>query len=146
MGRLFHGMTQPLSNRLVPRRHLWVTYLLTFSLCTSSLLRLSSLAQLYTLPIPSRVDLPRQAPFYTPIWPATMPGEVIDRPNPQPLPSHLPDSLENLHIELPHDVLDQKACDALLRFRRAAFYIAAGEQRNISWEVDTSRLISSLQR
>ncbi|KAJ5577612.1 Transketolase C-terminal/Pyruvate-ferredoxin oxidoreductase domain II [Penicillium hispanicum] len=54
-----------------------------------------------------------------------MPGEVIDRPNPQPLPSHLPDGLENLHIELPHDVLDQKACDALLRFRRAALYIAA---------------------
>lgn len=58
---------------------------------------------------------------------ATMPGEVIDRPNPQPLPSHLPDDLENLKIKLPHETLDQKACDSLFKFRRAASYIAAGE-------------------
>jgi hypothetical protein len=56
-----------------------------------------------------------------------MPGEVIDRPNPQPLPSHLPDYLENLQIKLTQKTLDQKACDALFKFRRAACYIAAGK-------------------
>lgn len=56
-----------------------------------------------------------------------MPGEVIDRPNPQPLPSHLPDDLEKLQVTLSNGTLDQKACDALHKFRRAASYIAAGE-------------------
>jgi len=56
-----------------------------------------------------------------------MPGEVIDRPNPQPLPSHLPDYVENLKIKLNNGPLDQKACDALIKFRRAACYIAAGK-------------------
>lgn len=56
-----------------------------------------------------------------------MPGEVIDRPNPQPLPSQLPDYLEDLQINLSHEALDQKACDALFKFRRAACYIAAGK-------------------
>lgn len=64
------------------------------------------------------VDLP-----YTLI----MPGEVIKEPNPQPQPSHLPDYLENLSVKLDHEILDQKSCDALLKFRRAASYIAAGE-------------------
>ncbi|KAJ6093236.1 hypothetical protein N7486_008525 [Penicillium sp. IBT 16267x] len=54
-----------------------------------------------------------------------MPGEVIDRPNPQPLPSHLPDELEKLKVTIPHQTLDQEACDSLLKFRRAASYIAA---------------------
>ncbi|KAJ5541487.1 hypothetical protein N7494_006563 [Penicillium frequentans] len=54
-----------------------------------------------------------------------MPGEVIDRPNPQPLPSHLPDDLEKLKVTIPHESLDQRACDSLLKFRRAANYIAA---------------------
>lgn len=55
-----------------------------------------------------------------------MPGEVIDQPNPQPLPSHLPDSLNELRTSLPDETLNQKVCDALLKFRRAACYIAAG--------------------
>ncbi|KAJ5105920.1 hypothetical protein NUU61_003267 [Penicillium alfredii] len=54
-----------------------------------------------------------------------MPGEVIDRPNPQPLPSHLPDGLEKLSIKLSHETLDPKACDGLFKYRRAAAYIAA---------------------
>ncbi|KAJ5692792.1 phosphoketolase [Penicillium macrosclerotiorum] len=54
-----------------------------------------------------------------------MPGEVIDRPNPQSLPSHLPDELKRLAIELPNRSLDQKACNALFKFRSAASYIAA---------------------
>lgn len=56
-----------------------------------------------------------------------MPGEVISEPNPQPLPSHLPDFLEKLCVELDHKPLDQKAYDALSKFRRAACYIAAGK-------------------
>jgi hypothetical protein len=56
-----------------------------------------------------------------------MPGEVITEPNPKPLPSHLPDYLEQLSVELDHEKLDERACDALLKFRRAACYIAAGE-------------------
>lgn len=57
-----------------------------------------------------------------------MPGEVIDHPNPQPLPSHLPDDLENLKVTLRDETLDQKTCDALFKFRRAACYIAAGKK------------------
>lgn len=55
-----------------------------------------------------------------------MPGEVIDRPNPEPLPSNLPDYLAKLQVTLSHQTLDEKTCDALLKFRRAASYIAAG--------------------
>ena len=55
-----------------------------------------------------------------------MPGEVIDRPNPEPLPSNLPDYVAQLQITLSHQTLDQKACDGLFKFRRAASYIAAG--------------------
>ncbi|KKK17479.1 phosphoketolase [Aspergillus ochraceoroseus] len=54
-----------------------------------------------------------------------MPGEVIDRPNPPAQPSHLPDLLDQLHVQLQQTALDQDACDALFKFRRAASYIAA---------------------
>lgn len=56
-----------------------------------------------------------------------MPGEVIDRPNPAPLPSQLPEFLEKLKVRLPAEALNQQVCDALLKFRRAASYIAAGK-------------------
>lgn len=58
-----------------------------------------------------------------------MPGEIINEPNPKPQPSHLPDYLEKLSVKLGHECreLDQNACDSLLKFRRAASYIAAGE-------------------
>lgn len=56
-----------------------------------------------------------------------MPGEVIDRPNPQALPSHIPDSVGQLEVKLDQMALDQSACDALFKFRRAASFIAAGE-------------------
>ncbi len=55
-----------------------------------------------------------------------MPGEVIDRPNPEALPSNLPEYVAQLQITLSHKTLDQKAGDALFKFRRAASYIAAG--------------------
>lgn len=56
-----------------------------------------------------------------------MPGQHIDRPNPDPMPSHLPDSLEDLQVKLERIKLDQRSSDALAKFRRAACYIAAGE-------------------
>lgn len=67
----------------------------------------------------------------------TMPGENIDRPNPQPLPSHIPDSINELQVRLQNTCLDQSACDSLYKFRRAAAYIAAGAQPFRYWiEVD----------
>jgi xylulose-5-phosphate/fructose-6-phosphate phosphoketolase len=56
-----------------------------------------------------------------------MPGEVIDTPNPQALPSHISDVVEQLQVKLDLRSLEQPACDALFKFRRAASYIAAGE-------------------
>lgn len=56
-----------------------------------------------------------------------MPGEVIDTPNPQALPSHIPDVVEQLQVKLDLTSLEQPACDALIKFRRAASYIAAGK-------------------
>lgn len=55
-----------------------------------------------------------------------MPGEVIDRPNPEPLPSNLPDHVDQLMVQLDRINLGQKDYDALIKFRRAACYIAAG--------------------
>ena len=37
-----------------------------------------------------------------------MPGEVIDRPNPEPLPSHLPDFVDQLMVQLDRIKLDEK--------------------------------------
>ncbi|KAI5306317.1 hypothetical protein KEM56_001420 [Ascosphaera pollenicola] len=54
-----------------------------------------------------------------------MPGEVIDRPNPGPLRSHLPDSVEELAVKLSKTTLDEKDHEAIKKFRRAATYIAA---------------------
>lgn len=56
-----------------------------------------------------------------------MPLEVIDEPNPLALPSHLPDYLEKLSVKLDHENLDEKTSGSLLKFRRAACYIAAGK-------------------
>jgi xylulose-5-phosphate/fructose-6-phosphate phosphoketolase len=56
-----------------------------------------------------------------------MPAEVISEPNPQALPSHLPDYLEKLSVSLEREKLDEKTYDALIKFRRAACYIAAGK-------------------
>lgn len=78
-------------------------------------------------PIDLSVDLdnPRTTTYtYTPL---IMPGEVIDRPNPQAPPSHIPDVVQQLQVQLQRTSLDQSACDALMKFRRAASYIAAGE-------------------
>ena len=55
-----------------------------------------------------------------------MPGEVIDRPNPQPLPSNIPDDVLSLAVKLEKTKLDEETYDGLQAFRRAANYIAAG--------------------
>lgn len=55
-----------------------------------------------------------------------MPGEVIDRPNPQPLPSHIEDHVLSLAVKLEKAKLDPSIAKGLQEFRRAANYIAAG--------------------
>jgi xylulose-5-phosphate/fructose-6-phosphate phosphoketolase len=54
-----------------------------------------------------------------------MPGEVIDRPNPQPLPSHIDESVLSLAVKLEKTKLDDIEYAGLQNFRRAANYIAA---------------------
>ena len=55
-----------------------------------------------------------------------MPGEEIDRPNPQPLPSHIDDNVLSLAVSLDKTKLDDDLAIGLRDFRRAANYIAAG--------------------
>lgn len=55
-----------------------------------------------------------------------MPGEVIDRPNPQALASHLPDSVSELSIQLEKLQIPEDDLQSLEEFRRASNYIAAG--------------------
>ncbi|KAI9852250.1 MAG: hypothetical protein M1838_001292 [Thelocarpon superellum] len=54
-----------------------------------------------------------------------MPAEVIDRPNPQPLPSRIPDEVLALSVKLDKTKLDHETSQSLDEFRRAANYIAA---------------------
>lgn len=56
-----------------------------------------------------------------------MPGEVIDRPNPQPLPSNIEDNVLSLAVKLDKAKLESSTAKGLQEFRRAANYIAAGE-------------------
>ncbi|EWG44569.1 hypothetical protein FVEG_15677 [Fusarium verticillioides 7600] len=53
-----------------------------------------------------------------------MPGEVIDRPNPAPLDSHLPDAALELALKAPKKQLDKKIAQSLNDFQHAACYIA----------------------
>jgi hypothetical protein len=55
-----------------------------------------------------------------------MPGEVIDRPNPQPLASQIPDSVLELSVKLEKVALSDADLKGLEEFRRASNYIAAG--------------------
>jgi len=57
-----------------------------------------------------------------------MPGEVIDRPNPQPVASNVPDDVLSLVVKLEKTKLDEGIYTGLQHFRRAANYIAAGTQ------------------
>ena len=54
-----------------------------------------------------------------------MPGEVIDRPNPSPAPSNIPDYVSDLLVKLEKPTLANKTNDVIAKYRRAANYIAA---------------------
>lgn len=53
-----------------------------------------------------------------------MPGEVIDRPNPQPLDSLIPESVLELAVKLQKINLNDEDLKGLEEFRRASNYIA----------------------
>jgi xylulose-5-phosphate/fructose-6-phosphate phosphoketolase len=59
-----------------------------------------------------------------------MPGEVIDRPNPEPSASNVPDQVLDLAVKVSKDPLPEDAASSLKEFRRAACYIAAGTYPN----------------
>ncbi|KFY47712.1 hypothetical protein V496_10485 [Pseudogymnoascus sp. VKM F-4515 (FW-2607)] len=54
-----------------------------------------------------------------------MPGEICDRPNPPPGPSHVPDSVNELLVKLEKLDLSNADLTSLQQFRRASNYIAA---------------------
>ena len=54
-----------------------------------------------------------------------MPGEVIDRPNPPPAPSNVPDYVSDLLVKLDKPSMSEETSLALQKYRRAANYIAA---------------------
>lgn len=55
-----------------------------------------------------------------------MPGEVIDRPNPKALPSHIPENVLELAVKLEKLDISDADLKGLEEFRRASNYIAAG--------------------
>ena len=55
-----------------------------------------------------------------------MPGQIIDRPNPRPLPSNIDDHVLSLAVKLEKARLQSSVARGLQEFRRAANYIAAG--------------------
>lgn len=56
-----------------------------------------------------------------------MPGEVIDRPNPQALTSHIPENVLELSVKLEKMNINDEDLKGLEEFRRASNYIAAGK-------------------
>ena len=55
-----------------------------------------------------------------------MPGEILDRPNPPPGKSQLPDSILEYHVNLESvNTLTPEELQAITKYRRAADYIAA---------------------
>lgn len=71
-----------------------------------------------------------------------MPGEVIDRPNPAPLDSHLPDNTLDLAYTPPKKQLDKKIAQSLKDFRNAALYIAGCKRDQPQVWVWSTRLTS----
>lgn len=57
-----------------------------------------------------------------------MPGEIIDRPNPQPLASNIPDHVQDLAVKLKNIELSDGDLQGLDEFRRAGNFIAAGKK------------------
>lgn len=68
-----------------------------------------------------------------------MPGEKIDKPNPPPVPSNIPDYVSDLLVKVERPNLSNDTKNALIKFRRAANYIAAAMiflQDNVNLERD----------
>jgi xylulose-5-phosphate/fructose-6-phosphate phosphoketolase len=74
-----------------------------------------------------------------------MPGEVIDRPNPQPLASQIPSSVLDLSVKLEKISLSDADLKGLEEFRRASNYIAAGKFHTGSIVFDTGLFLFSLK-
>jgi xylulose-5-phosphate/fructose-6-phosphate phosphoketolase len=55
-----------------------------------------------------------------------MTKEIIDEPNPRALPSQLPDEVAKLSVQLDLPDLPEDELNALVAYRKAACYIAAG--------------------
>ncbi|MCJ1446817.1 MAG: hypothetical protein MMC23_007324 [Stictis urceolatum] len=82
-----------------------------------------------------------------------MPGEVIDRPNPGPAPSHLPEDVLSLAVQLEKSTIRRDRLDSLdgvKAFRQAANYMAAAMiflqdnvflERDLKFEDIKSRLL-----
>lgn len=64
-----------------------------------------------------------------------MPGEVIDRPNPNAMTSHISDVVDGLLVKPGKSSLSGNVRDSLQKFFRAANYIAAGEFVGISTDI-----------
>jgi xylulose-5-phosphate/fructose-6-phosphate phosphoketolase len=54
-----------------------------------------------------------------------MPGEILDRPDPQPLPSRVPEYVDNLLSKLDKPNLSPEINSALQKYWRTANYIVA---------------------
>ncbi|EXJ91977.1 hypothetical protein A1O3_00527 [Capronia epimyces CBS 606.96] len=79
-----------------------------------------------------------------------MPGEVIDRPNPPPPPSNVPDHVSELLVKLEKPALADGSNEVMAKYRRAANYIAAAMiflqdnvflQRDLTFEDIKPRLL-----
>lgn len=55
-----------------------------------------------------------------------MTGQIVEEPNPSALSSHLPDSINDLLVEVDKKTLSDDVNHSLVAFQRAANYIAAG--------------------
>ena len=70
-----------------------------------------------------------------------MPGEIIDRPNPQALPSLIPDDVLQLSVKLEKIQLSDADLKGLEEFRRASNYIAAGQSHLLCRNIFSSSRI-----
>jgi xylulose-5-phosphate/fructose-6-phosphate phosphoketolase len=61
-----------------------------------------------------------------------MPGKQIPVANPPALPSHLPDSVLELSVQLKENPLPDHVRQSLRGFQRAAEYIAAGNSPRLA--------------
>jgi xylulose-5-phosphate/fructose-6-phosphate phosphoketolase len=63
-----------------------------------------------------------------------MPGQEIDRPDPPPLTSQLPDRTLDLAVNPERKQLDAESAQGLRDFQNAACYIAACKCQIVPWQ------------